>query len=155
MSLRKVVTGGQTGIDRAALDAAQAAGVPTGGWCPAGRRAEDGPIPARYPLRETPTRAYAQRTRWNVRDSDATLVLTPHAAPEGGTALTLAAARRRGKPCLHVRLPAPDAVARITAWAARHGVATLNVAGPRASDAPDLPAHARAVLRAAFRALRC
>src|SRR5690606_4861542 len=68
--------GGQTGVDRAALDAAMVCGVPVGGWCPRGRRAEDGPIPARYPLAETASSDYAERTRRNVLDADATLVLT-------------------------------------------------------------------------------
>ena len=70
-----IVSGGQSGVDRAALDAALARGLDAGGWCPAHRWAEDGPVPARYPLRETPSADPAQRTRWNVRDSDATLVL--------------------------------------------------------------------------------
>ena len=74
--LRRVVSGGQTGVDRAALDVAIALGFAHGGWCPAGRLAEDGPIDARYPLRETPSADPSQRTEWNVRDSDATLVLT-------------------------------------------------------------------------------
>jgi hypothetical protein len=73
--LVRVVSGGQTGVDRAALDAALACGLPCGGWCPRGRRAEDGPIDPGYPLRETPGDDYAERTEWNVRDSDATLVL--------------------------------------------------------------------------------
>ncbi len=92
----KIVSGGQTGVDRAALDAALALGVPCGGWCPRGRRAEDGEIPARYPLRETPLPTYEQRTEWNVRDADGTLVLTRGPA-SGGTALTLALAERLGR----------------------------------------------------------
>ena len=71
----KIVSGGQTGVDRAALDVARELSLACGGWCPRGRRAEDGAIPARYPLVETPRAAYPQRTEWNVRDSDATLVL--------------------------------------------------------------------------------
>ena len=71
----EIVSGGQTGVDRAALDAALALGMRCGGWCPAGRWAEDGPIDPRYPLRETPSGDPAQRTEWNVRDSDATLIL--------------------------------------------------------------------------------
>ena len=73
--IAKLISGGQTGVDRAALDAALAAGLPIGGWCPKGRLAEDGVIPLRYPLQETPSQQYAQRTRWNVRDADGTLIL--------------------------------------------------------------------------------
>jgi putative molybdenum carrier protein len=72
----KIVSGGQTGADRAALDWALARGVPCGGWCPKGRKAEDGPIDLKYPLKETPSSSYLQRTEWNVRDSDATVVFS-------------------------------------------------------------------------------
>ena len=68
-------------MDRAALDAALALGLPCGGWCPRGRLAEDGPIDPRYPLRETPSGDYRQRTEWNGRDADGTLRLTPYGAP--------------------------------------------------------------------------
>ena len=71
----RIISGGQTGVDRAALDAARAAGIACGGWCPKGRLAEDGPLPAHYPLAQTPTHRYGQRTQWNVRDSEGTLVL--------------------------------------------------------------------------------
>ena len=73
----KIISGGQTGVDRAALDVALELGLPCGGWCPRGRRAEDGPIDPRYPLTETPWDGYPQRTEWNVRDADGTLILTP------------------------------------------------------------------------------
>src|SRR5690606_25772528 len=91
--IERIVTGGQTGTDRAALDFALEAGIACGGWCPRGRIAEDGPIAALYPLVETPTSLYEQRTEWNVRDSDATLVLT-HGTPIGGTLLTLECAMK-------------------------------------------------------------
>ncbi len=132
-----VVSGGQTGVDRAALDAALASGLPCGGWCPKGRLAEDGPIDSRYPLRETPSKVYAQRTEWNVRDSDGTLVLTV-GAPAGGTARTITTARRRQKSCLVIdlsRLPEPAAV---NAWIQASDIAVLNVAGPRESTQPGV-----------------
>ena len=137
-----VHSGGQTGVDRAALDAALAQGIPVGGWCPRGRRAEDGPIPMRYPLDETPTPDYAERTRWNVRDADATLVLT-RGLPMGGTATTVEAANALGKPLRIVDLSATEAVAPVVAWLREHEVTVLNVAGPRASTAPGSYAEAK------------
>src|SRR5436305_1193025 len=83
-----IFSGGQTGVDRAALDVALELGIPCSGWCPRGRRAEDGTIPPRYPLQETRSLAYPVRTRWNVRDSDGTLILT-RGRPDRGTALTI------------------------------------------------------------------
>jgi hypothetical protein len=154
--IMKVVSGGQTGVDRAALDAALAAGLPVGGWCPKGRRAEDGVIDARYPLTETRTADYAERTRANVRDSDGTLVLTgvlTRGAPVGGTALTIAFARKMGRPLLVLDLndAAPqDALA----WIAAGRIATLNVAGPRESGAPGIYGQARAFLDALLAADR-
>ena len=138
--IRKIVSGGQTGVDRASLDAALAAGVPCGGWCPRGRRAEDGPIPERYPLTETPRRDYAERTEWNVRDSDGTLVLVSGKA-SGGTALTIALTEKLGRPCIAVA-PETDPAA-LRAWLGRHQVAVLNVAGPRESEAPGIHGRAR------------
>ena len=131
----KIISGGQTGVDRAALDAAIECGVSIGGWCPRGRRAEDGPIGDRYPLSETPDAGYDQRTHWNVRDSDGTLVLLMDTPAAGGTAETLEACRRFAKPCLEVVLPTvPDMVC---SWLRREGIQVLNVAGPRESEAAD------------------
>lgn len=81
--IAEIRSGGQTGVDRAALNVAIRLGIPCGGWCPQGRLAEDGRIPLCYPLRETPTAEYAERTMWNVRDSDGTLILT-WGEPAGG-----------------------------------------------------------------------
>jgi Circularly permutated YpsA SLOG family len=139
--IRKIISGGQTGADRAALDAALERGVAAGGWIPKGRRAEDGRIPDRYlDLRETETDDYETRTRWNVRDSDATLILS-HGALTGGSKLTELLARAWNKPALHVDLSimsASDAVVAIRAWLADVDGETLNVAGPRASGDPSI-----------------
>ena len=135
--LSKLISGGQTGVDRAALDIALAAGLPIGGWCPKGRLAEDGMIPMTYPLQETPSPQYAQRTRWNVRDADASLILTRN-EPTGGTALTIHAARRLHKPYRVIDLttkPDPHAVA---SWVSQAGMIVLNVAGPRESTCPGI-----------------
>jgi hypothetical protein len=147
----RLVSGGQSGVDRAALDTALALGIPCGGWCPRGRRAEDGPIPDRYPLAETPSSDYAERTRGNVRDSGGTLILT-RGEPAGGTRLTLDECRTAGKPCLVIDLGGGDLAESVRAardWIAAHlrgGV--LNVAGPRASEQPDGYGRTAAFLRA-------
>lgn len=145
--VEKVVSGGQTGVDRAALDAALERGLACGGWCPKGRRAEDGAVPARYPLEETAASAYPQRTEWNVRDSDGTLVLT-RGAPRGGTALTLRLARRHRKPALQVDLGAKPDPQAIRQWAEGHRIRVLNVAGPRESERPGIHDEALRLLRA-------
>ena len=124
--IARVVSGGQTGADRAALDAAVAAGIPYGGWCPLGGWAEDLPEPpgllAAYPqLRETPSPSPHQRTEWNVRDSDATLILWPAGTPSAGTELTLRLAEQMGRPVLVVD-PGDDESARtVAAWLATLG----------------------------------
>ena len=133
----RIVSGGQTGVDRAALDIALDLGLRCGGWCPRGRRAEDGPLPSRYPLKDTPSADYAQRTEWNVRDSDGTLVLN-RGVLDGGTALTIELARRLRKPCLVVDLDAPPEPAAVRAWLAARGLGTLNVAGPRERKRPGI-----------------
>lgn len=145
----RIVSGGQTGADRAALDWALARGLPCGGWCPRGRRAEDGAIDARYPLTETPSEDYAQRTEWNVRDSDATVILSLAASLTGGSRLTRELAAKHGKPCLHLH-PGVDAPRLLAAFVRDHRVRVLNVAGPRASNEPGVYAYARQVLDAAF-----
>jgi hypothetical protein len=152
MRLQKIVSGGQTGVDRAALDTAMAHGVDVGGWCPKGRRAEDGDIPERYPLKETPRAAYEQRTAWNVRDSDGTLIITDGAL-EGGTALTLSEAEQQGRAVLHVHLDDPVPVEMIRAWGEEHDLRVMNVAGPRASEVEGIYEAACAILDAFLAAL--
>jgi hypothetical protein len=147
--VRKIVSGGQAGVDRAALDAALALGIPCGGWCPKGRRAEDGVIPDRYPLIETETKDYRERTRRNVRDSDGTLILS--CGPlSGGTALTRRLAEKMGKPCLVVDLAQRPRADDVRAWVASSNLRTLNVAGPRASGQSGIHAQARTFLRRIF-----
>jgi len=135
--VERIVSGGQTGVDRAALDVALELGLACGGWCPKGRLAEDGCLDASYPLEETPSEEYAERTAWNVRDSDGTLVLNRERLT-GGTALTVSLAAQFSKPCLVVELDHhPDATA-VHEWMIEHQVRILNVAGPRESKSPGI-----------------
>jgi hypothetical protein len=149
----KIISGGQTGADRAALDFALENGIPIGGWVPQGRLAEDGPIPERYAgLAETGSPDPAVRTARNVRDSDATLILS-HGALDGGSLLTHREATRIGKPVLHLDLEELETAAaadRLRTWLAAVRPATLNVAGPRASRDPRIASATGAVLRAAL-----
>ena len=144
----KIVSGGQTGVDRGALDAAMALGIPHGGWCPKGRRAEDGPIPSIYQLAEIDSPEYAARTERNVFESDATLILC-RGLPRSGTELTLRLAQRYGRPHLVVDIDRPP-LAKLRRWLAKVRPATLNVAGPRESTAPGITAQASDLLIGIF-----
>ena len=129
-SIQKIVSGGQTGVDRAALDVAMKSGIACGGWCPRGRRAADGVIDPKYPLQESQHEDYSERTRLNVQDSDATLILNIGELG-GGTAYTVEMAIQYHKPYLVIALdesPEPQAVIE---WLKRTCVGVLNVAGPR------------------------
>lgn len=137
-------------MDRATLDVALELGLSCGGYCPKGRVAEDGPIADKYPLQETPTADPAQRTEWNVRDSDGTLILTP-GKPTGGTALTIDFARKLRRPCLVVDLNLPVNTDAVNGWLATNRIRTLNIAGPRASESPHAYGVAVAALRNLFR----
>jgi len=125
-------------VDRAALDAVLSLGLNCGGWCPKGRRAEDGAIPDFYPLKETPGRDYIQRTEWNVRDSEATLILC-RGKPSGGTAMTVQFAKATDKPFYFIDLlgAKPDKEA-FRYWMSEHQVKTLNIAGSRESQHPGI-----------------
>jgi len=149
MRLQKVISGGQTGVDRAALDAALNSDLSVGGWCPQGRRAEDGVIPERYPLRETPAPEYKQRTAWNVRDSDGTLLIT-RGTLDGGSAFTKAEAKKRGRPVLEAHTNDPVPVPMIRAWGEEHDIRTLNVAGPRESEEAGVYEEAYVLLERLF-----
>ena len=145
----KIVSGGQTGVDRAALDVALELGVPCGGWCPKGRRAEDGPIDLCYPLRETSSRDYRVRTEKNVKEADGTLILTQGLA-RGGTALTIHLAQKHRKPHLVVDLSAETGPEKVRDWIDNNRIRVLNVAGPRETEHPGIHSQAVDFLRALF-----
>jgi len=134
----KLISGGQSGADRAALDWAIRRELAHGGWCPRGRRAEDGPIDRRYHLIETPAAGYLQRTEWNVRDSDATLIFTLTEALDGGSGKTAELAQRLGKPWRHVHPRVHPKY--IASFLVRCGAVIVNVAGKRESQAPGVGA---------------
>lgn len=155
MTLEKIVSGGQTGIDRGALDAALAADFPCGGWCPARRKSEDGRIPPRYPLREVDG-GYARRTVQNLADSDGTLILF-RGELDGGTELTRSECERRRRPWVTIDAADHDpaqAASLAAAFIDARGIRTLNVAGPRASKWVEGAAYAEAVVTALIRMAR-
>jgi hypothetical protein len=148
--LERIVSGGQTGVDRGALDGALGFGFPCGGWCPMGRLAEDGPIPERYPVVELAGGDYRARTRKNVQDADGTLILA-FGAPKGGTLETLRDCLRFGKPHLILdasAVPAGDAAGQALLFVRENAIRVLNVAGPRESGWPGARAYADAAVRA-------
>ena len=150
MMIKKIISGAQTGADRAALDFAINNEIPYGGWVPKGRKAEDGIIPAKYDVKEAPTSEYSRRTELNVIDSDGTLILT-HGALSGGSALTEKLAEKHQKPCLHVNLNQTaefQATVDITHWISHYGIEILNVAGSRASHDPKIYASTLSILEA-------
>ena len=148
MAIEKIISGGQTGVDRGALDAALEAAFPCGGWCPCGRRAEDGVIPARYPLLEVARTDYPERTQRNVRDSDGTLIVYRRTL-SGGTRLTAEVCRREHKPLQLIDADQTDPVCAaqtVADFVTREGIRVLNVAGPRSSGWPGAQAFSRAVV---------
>ena len=151
-ALLKIVSGGQTGADRAALDWAIEHGVEHGGWCPRGRRAEDGAVPARYRLAETPSDRWEQRTEWNVRDSDGTVIFTLAETLSGGSLTTREFARELARPCLHLsgRVDGAGAGLALRRFLGEHAIRVLNVAGPRASGEPGVAEFVRHALDAAL-----
>lgn len=150
--IRKVISGGQTGVDRAGLDAAVNAGIPIGGYCPKGRRAEDGTIPDKYPMLEMESPESYYRTEKNVIDSDGTLILNKGPLTEG-TKLTQDFTVKYGKPSLIVQLDADKVLkpAHVIRWLEGQFISTLNVAGPRESKCPGgIYGEARAYLDRVF-----
>jgi len=148
----KILSGNPTGVDRAALAVGLALGLTVSGWCPRGRRAEDGRIPDRYPLVETPERNYPARTRRNIEDADGTLILNLGTL-DGGTALTARHARQIGQPCRVVALEAGIEPATFREWLAAHPITVLNVAGPRERQRPGVYAVVARCLETLLRAL--
>ncbi len=156
-ALKRIISGGQTGVDQAALRAARVMGLETGGWCPPGQKDIAGVIAATFGLQETPVECSpdaphiprSQRTEWNVRDADATLVLAPKALliPDPGTAWTMSCTRRLGRPLLVSALESSTARERIRKWLRDHDIETLNVAGPSATVIPWIEEVAYAFLQ--------
>lgn len=168
--ISKIVSGGQTGVDRAALDAAIFLEIEHGGYCPAGRRAEDGPIPPIYRLSETEKRSYSVRTELNVVNSDATLILYREQMT-GGTELTFKLTKKHKRPCFTVNLSSlefdnslTDASKQtddgflnrrslkeqVVLWIQSENVGVLNVAGPRESTSPTITKAAESFLIKVF-----
>lgn len=154
--IERIVSGGQTGVDRAALDVALEVEIPCGGWCPLGRRAEGGRIPDRYPLAETPERDYSVRTERNIIDSDGTLIISGGPLT-GGTALTRKLARRLDSPLFIVDLREHESAKpnllgtsvldQLEQWLLENRIRTLNVAGPRESQQPGIHSRASQLLK--------
>lgn len=162
--LKKIISGGQTGVDQSALRAALDCDRAIGGWCPPGRVCESGAIPALYSLRETPLEhspaapgiPRSQRTEWNVRDADACLILLPHTAakPDQGSAWTLDCAERFQRPHCIIGLNKPSVIDEIHAWLSDVKPTILNVAGPAESLAPGIGRQSYRILREVFGRVR-
>jgi hypothetical protein len=176
--LRKIISGGQTGVDQAALQAARDCGLEIGGWCPPGRACEAGVIPEEFPLRETqqerspdaPGVPRSQRTEWNVRDADGILVIlggteeeashrpwpgfgmagSDAATEDAGTRWALECAARYKRPFLVCDLDDPEADDKIRGWLMASPIRTLSVGGPAESNAPGIGERAYALLRPVF-----
>lgn len=136
----KIISGGQTGADRAALDAAIKLGLPYGGWLPRGRKTENGPLPAQYNLKELDSENYRTRTEQNVIAGDGTLIVS-FGPLTGGSALTESLSIKHDRPCLTLNLgliSLDEAVDAVERWIQRYEIATMNVAGPRASGEPRI-----------------
>ena len=136
--IQKIISGGQTGADRAALDFAIEHNLPYGGWVPKGRKTEDGILPETYNLQEMPTGQYSKRTEKNILDSDGTLIVS-HGLLTGGSALTRELTKQHRKPWIHIDLkttPYPEAARMIREWVRRNEVKAMNVAGARGSKDP-------------------
>jgi hypothetical protein len=148
--LERIVSGGQTGADQAALDVAIELGIPHGGWVPKGRKTERGPLPAKYRLKEMPTGSYPKRTEQNVIDSEGTLIIS-HGELSEGSDYTRKMAIKHGKPWIHIdanKHPVDAAVERIRTWISGNDIELLNVAGPPGSKDPQIYTATKRILKA-------
>jgi hypothetical protein len=148
----RIISGGQTGADRGGLDAGRELGLPIGGFCPLGRRAEDGRIPNEYPLEEMETSSYEERTRHNVAEADATILFTGHSIGRGSK-LTISTSKQLDQPCLRINIydALEDNVSIIREWLELHQPDTLNVAGSRESGHPGIHHRTKEILLAALK----
>ena len=138
--IKKIISGGQTGADQAALDVAIKLNIPHGGWIPKGRKTEDGRLPDKYELQEMLTASYSKRTGQNVLDSDGTLIIS-HGKLDGGSALTRTLAKKHNHPWIHLDMDEftiTNAASIVRSWISRNKIQVLNVAGPRASKNPRI-----------------
>ena len=150
--ISKIISGGQTGVDRAALDVAIEMGLPYGGWLPRGRKTEDGELSAKYKMKEMQVFSYSKRTEQNVIDSEGTLIIS-RGTLKGGSELTREMAMRHERPCLHVDLSTVNtfqAAKDISAWIVQHQIEILNVAGPRSSEDAEIYKLTVKILKAVF-----
>lgn len=149
----KIVSGGQTGADRSALDWARVRGVLHGGWCPEGRLAEDGSIDVAYRLTETPSGGYLQRTEWNVRDSCGTVIFSISESLTGGSLATQKFAETHGKPCLHLSHAHGEEVIveRLLEFIREYQIVVLNIAGSAANKEPEVGRLVHETLERAYR----
>jgi Circularly permutated YpsA SLOG family len=156
LHVEKIISGGQTGADQAALDAAIELGIPHGGSIPLGRKTEAGRLADKYQLRELDTSSYPKRTEQNVIDSDGTLIMS-YGALDSGSEYTKEMAEKHGKPWVHVdtkTMSDGSAMVLIQSWIDRNEIKVLNVAGPRASRDPRIYSIARRILKIAFQGHR-
>lgn len=140
LNLEKIISGGQTGADRAALDFAMDHNFPYGGWLPKGRKTEDGALPLKYHLQEMPTEDYSKRTLQNVLDADGTMIVS-HGFLTGGSALTREFAIQYKKHWIHIdlkKMTLKEAVEMLILWLTENEIKVLNVAGPKAGKDPKI-----------------
>ena len=148
----RIISGGQSGVDRSALDFALENNISCGGWCPKGRLAEDGPIDKKYPLVETGTSIYVVRTRMNVDDSDGTLVLFSDVLGSGSE-YTIDYSIKKSKPNFIANVTDLNSINTVVKWVIQHDIESLNIAGPRESTSPGIYSLTKTYLKELFAGL--